>query len=112
MVGGMNPRQMKKMMQKMGIQQQDVDADLVIIKSGNKETIISEPNVVKVNMMGQETFQITGNISERVASTEPEISEDDIKTVMEQASVDKEKARAALEASDGDLAKAIIELSN
>ena len=109
---GMNPRQMKKMMQRMGIQQQEIDADLVIIKSGNKETIISEPNVVKVNMMGQETFQITGNISERDASTEPEISEDDIKTVMEQASVNEEKARAALEASDGDLAKAIIELSN
>jgi len=109
---GMNPRQMKKMMQRMGIQQQDIDADLVIIKSGNKETIISKPNVVKVNMMGQETFQITGIISERESSTEPEISEEDIKTVMEQASVNEENARAALEASDGDLAKAIIELSN
>ncbi len=109
---GMNPRQMKKMMQRMGIQQQDIDADLVIIKSGNKETIISKPNVVKVNLMGQETFQITGNISEREASTEPEINEDDVKTVMEQAGVDEEKARAALEASEGDLAKAIIELSN
>lgn len=109
---GVNPRQMKKMMQRMGIQQQEIDADLVIIKSGNKETIISEPNVVKVNMMGQETYQITGNVSEREASTEPEISKDDVKTVMEQANVDEEKARAALESSEGDLAKAIIELSN
>lgn len=109
---GMNPRQMKKMMQRMGIQQQDIDADLVIIKSGNKETIISNPNVIKVNMMGQETYQITGNISERAVSTEIEISEEDVKTVMEQAGVDEEKARAALESSDGDLAKAIIELSN
>ena len=108
MVGGMNPRQMKKMMQRMGIQQQDIDADLVIIKSGNKETIISEPNVVKVNMMGQETYQITGNVSERETSTQPEISEEDVKTVMEQASIDEEKARTALETSEGDLAKAIL----
>ncbi len=110
MMPGMNPRQMKKMMQRMGIQQQDIDADLVTIKFNNKEIVISDPSVVKVNMMGQETFQITGKVSERVL--EPEISEEDIKTVMQKAKVSKEKAEKALKDNKGDLAKAIIELSS
>ena len=106
----MNPRQMKKMMQRMGIKQQDIDADLVTIKSGDKEIVISDPSVVKVNMMGQNTFQITGKVSER--ALEPEISEEDVKTVMEKANVSKEKAEKAIKENKGDLAKAIIELSS
>lgn len=109
MMPGMNPRQMKKMMQKMGIKQQDIDAESVIIKTPDKDIIISNPSVTKVNMMGQDTFQITGQISEQ--SSEPEISEEDVKTVMEKANVSEDEAKKALEENDGDLAKAIIGLS-
>ena len=110
MMPGVNPRQMKKMMQRMGIKQIDIDADVVIIKSGDKEIIISEPSVVKVNMMGQETFQITGKVSER--ELEPEISEEDIKTVMQKANVSRKEATQSLKENKGDLAKAILELSS
>ncbi len=48
----MNPRQMQQMMRKMGIQQQEIDATEVIIKTADKEIVITEPNVSKVNMMG------------------------------------------------------------
>lgn len=109
---GMNPRQMKKMMQRMGIKQEEIDADSVIIKTSDKEIIITNPSVAKVNMMGQDTFQITGTISERALSSEPEISEEDVKTVMEKANVSEEEAKKALDESEGDLAKAIIELSS
>lgn len=110
MMPGMNPRQMKKMMQRMGIKQQDIDANLVIIRSSDREIVICDPSVVKVNMMGQETFQITGKVSERALETE--ISEEDVKTVMEKANVSKKEAEKAIKENNGDLAKAIIELSS
>ncbi len=110
MFPGMNPRKMQQMMKKMGIQQVEIPATEVIIKTEDKEIVITEPSVSKVNMMGKETFQITGQINEREKITEAEISEDDVKTVMEQANVDEERAREALKSADGDLAKAIMDL--
>ncbi len=110
MIPGMNPRKMEKMMKRMGIQQVEVPATEVIIKTPEKEIIISEPQVSKVNMMGQETFQVVGNINERPISTEPEISEEDIKTVVEQTNVPKEEAEKAIKEEKGDLAAAIMKL--
>jgi nascent polypeptide-associated complex subunit alpha len=110
MMPGMNPRKMQQMMKKMGIAQVEIDATEVIIKCPDKEIIIQNPQVSKVNAMGQETFQIVGAPIERALSTEPDINKDDIKTVMEQANVDEGKAKEALEKSKGDLAEAIINL--
>ena len=110
MFPGMNPRKMQQMMKRMGIAQQEIDAKEVIIKCEDKEIVITNPQVSKVNMMGQETFQVSGTINEREISKEPEISEDDVKTVMEQAKVDEEKAKQALEKANGDIAKAIMDL--
>ena len=104
----MNPRKMAQAMKRMGIQQVDIPATEVIIRTPEKELVITDPQVAKVNMMGQETIQVTGDIHEREISTEPEISEDDIKTVMEQAGVSEEKAKEAIENSKGDLAAAIM----
>ena len=105
---GMNPRKMQQMMKQMGIQQVDIPATEVIIKTADKEIIITNPSVAKVNMMGQENFQISGNVEERELSTAPDISEDDVKTVMEQANVSEEQAKAAIEGAEGDLAEAIM----
>lgn len=110
MIPGMNPRKMQQMMKKMGIAQTEIDAKEVIIKCADKEIIIENPQVSKVNMMGQETFQVVGNIVERELSNEPEINEDDIKTVMEQAGCDEETAKKAIDDNGGDLAAAIISL--
>ena len=100
-----NPKQMQKMMDKMGMKQEDIPATEVIIKGHGKEIIIKNPNVTKINMMGQETFQITGDISEGSG-----ISKDDILTVSQQANVSEGEALKALEESKGDLAEAIINL--
>ncbi len=110
MFPGMNPRQMQQAMKRMGIQQTEIDATEVIIKCPDKEIIISNPSVSKVNMMGTMTFQVSGQAQERPLSAEEEIKEEDVKTVAEQASVSEEEARNALEKNKGDLAKAILSL--
>ena len=110
MFPGMNSRQAQKMMKKMGIQQQDIEATEVIIKTPDKELVIRNPQVAKVNMMGQETFQIVGEVEER--STELEINEEDIQTVIEQTGADKEKAQETIKKHNGDLAAAIMELKS
>lgn len=112
MIPGMNPRQMKQAMKRMGMQQEDIEATEVIIRCPDKEIVISAPSVAKVNMMGQKTYQIAGEESERSISTAPDINDDDIRTVMEQAEVSEEEARKAIDAHDGDLAEAIMSLKS
>ncbi len=106
----MNPRMMKQAMKKMGIKQIEVPATEVIIKCPDKDIVITDPQVSKVNMMGQQTYQIVGQEHEREKQIEVTISEEDIKTVAEQAGVDQEKAKEALEQAKGDLAEAIMNL--
>jgi len=112
MIPKMNSREMAKAMQRMGIQQQEIDAQEVIIRCPDKEIIISNPQVAKVNMMGQESYQITGSAEERARSTEPDIKEEDIQTVMQQTNASHDKALAAIKASKGDLAEAILSLGS
>ena len=110
MLGGINPKQMQAMMQKMGMSQEEIASERVIIeKTDGGKITIENPSVTKVKMQGQETFQIAGEISE--SSEEAGISEEDVKTVMEKANVSEEKAKEALEKT-GDLAEAILELSS
>jgi len=106
----MNSRSMAKAMKRMGIQQTELDAKEVIIRLEDKELVFTKPQVAKVNMMGQETFQVIGTPEERSISTEPEISEEDIQTVIDQTGVDKEKALEAIKKHKGDIAAAILEL--
>ncbi len=107
----MNAKQMEKMMKQMGIQQEQIAADEVIIKTSGGEIVVSNPQVVKVKVGGQETFQITGEISERAASAEQKekFSEDDAKLVAQQSGASLEEAKAAL-AETGDIAEAIMKL--
>ncbi|MBS3169070.1 nascent polypeptide-associated complex protein [Candidatus Woesearchaeota archaeon] len=112
MLPGLNPRKMQQMMKQMGIQQVDIPATEVIIRTEDKEIVITSPSVAKVNMMGQETFQISGTIEERNLSTMPEISAEDIQAVMDQAGVDQTAAKEAIKKHQGDLAEAILDLTN
>ena len=96
---------MQKMMQKMGMKQEEIDATEVIIKTNDKNFIVRNPQVLKIDMMGQKSLQVTGDIEE-----ESSISKEDVSTVALQADVSEEEARKALEESDGDLAEAIMKL--
>jgi len=119
MLGGMNPKKMQAMMKQLGISQQEVDASEVIIKKNDGGEIrINNPSVLKVNMSGQETFQISGEISEAEGNNEDEEEsndkklEEDIQTIVEQTGISKEQAAIELEKNDFDLAETIIELTN
>lgn len=110
MFPGMNPREMQKAMKRLGIKQEEIDAELVIIKTAGKDLVIKNPQVSRVNMMGQESIQVVGEITEVESDEKAEISEDDISTIMEQAGCTREEALEALEQSSGNLAEAILKL--
>lgn len=110
MIPGMNPRQMQQMMKQMGIQQVDVDAVRVIIECPDKRIIIDDPQVARVNMMGQQTWQVMGRHREEALDTAAEITDEDVQTVVDATGSSDEDARAAIDEADGDLAAAILKL--
>ena len=106
--GGMDPKKMQAMMKQLGMKQEEIDSSRVIIeKTEGGRVIIENPSVSKISMHGQESFQISGSISEESGFT---ISEEDIKTVMEKTSSTKAEAKKALEETR-DIADAILKLS-
>ena len=104
-------------MKQLGIKQEDIDAERVIIEKQDGKIIIEEPSVVKVNMQGQETFQISGNIREETSEEETNLKENeeqlekDIQTIMEKTGKNKEEVALCLEKNEGDIAATILELS-
>lgn len=112
MIPGMNPKQMKQAMKQLGIKQEDIGATEVIIKTPTEDIIVKNPSVQKVNMQGQETFQVSGDVTHNEIDQTPSISEEDIEMVMSQTQCSREEAKAAIEICEGDLAQAIIELNN
>ncbi len=107
MFGGVNPAQMKGMMKKMGISQQDIPVRRVVFEMSEGNLVIENPNVVKIKMQGQESYQVTGNAVEE--STEL-FSDEDVEMVMSQTGKDDETVRDCLERVDGDIAAAILDL--
>ena len=107
MFGKINPKQLEGMMKKMGISQQPVDAKRVIIECEEENIIINEPSIVKVNMSGQESWQITG---EARTESKQGFTDEDVEIVMSKTNKGEEEVRKALEKTNGDLAEAIIGL--
>ena len=114
MLPNLDPKKMSAIMKQMGIAQEQIDANRVIIEKDNGKIIINNPNIVKIKMQGQESFQITGEVSEEdeKESSDEEKFEEDIKAIVEQTGVEKEIAAIELEKNNGDLAETIISLSN
>ena len=107
MFPGLNPKKMQAVMKQMGISQEDIDASKVIIETPDKNIIINNPSVTKINMQGQETFQIAG---ESRQETKESFSEQDIQTVMEKTNKSKQEVTDFLGKNNGDIAVAITEL--
>ena len=107
MLPGINPKLLKQAMKKMGVKQEEIDAREVIIKCKDKNLVIRTPSVSKVNVMGQESLQVTGEIEEEKVE---KYNEEDVKTVMQQANCSEKEAKESLEKTDGDLAAAILAL--
>jgi len=122
----MNPRKMKQMMKQMGIDVDEIDAERVVIETGDGDLVFDDAQVTKMDAQGQETYQIVGSPSEvesgsaagavEAADADADEAEDDgipdedVALVAERAGVPKSTARETLEDTDGDLAAAIAEL--
>jgi nascent polypeptide-associated complex subunit alpha len=106
----LNSKQMRQMMKKMGMEQEPIEAEQVIIRMKDQDLVFNDPEVAQVNLMGQETFQITGDFEVQLREKTPDIEEDDIDTVVEQTGVSREDAKKAIVESEGDLAEAIMKL--
>ena len=128
----MNPRKMKQMMKQMGIDVEELDAERVVIETADGADLVFDgAQVTKMDAQGQETYQIVGSPDEVSdagaggataveggdepalddADDEDEgIPEEDVKLVAQQAGVSKDEAREALEAANGEPARAIAAL--
>jgi len=132
MLGGMNPAKMQAMMKQMGIKQEEIDAIRVIIEKEDGKIVIENPNVVKVNMQGQESWQITGdskgegdvdededeedgdsegeNDSDEKESEDEGFSKEDVDMIVEKTGKSEDDVIESLQKTN-DIAETIMELS-
>jgi len=124
--GGLNPSKMKQMMKQMGIDIEEIDAEEVVIKTPDEELVFTDAEVQLMDAQGQETYQIVGSPETRERGADAEsasaaagddseesdegIPQDDVELVAMRTGVPEDKAREALEATDGDLAAAVERL--
>ena len=113
MMGGRGGnREMRRMMDKMGLDMEEIqNVQEVIIKTDKKEIIISKPSVNEMKAKDNSIFQV---VAENIEEKELEVqifSDDDISLVAQQANVDEEAAKNALAEAEGDLARAILLLT-
>ncbi len=100
---GKDPKKIEQMMKKLNINTREIDASSVIIKAAAGDIIIESPEVMVMNMMGRDVYQITGK-------ARPAPKEQDVKIVMEQTGKSRTEVERKLEEMNNDLAKAIMDL--
>lgn len=121
----MNPRKMQKMMEQMGIDMTDIDAEEVVIRTPDEELVFTDAEVTRMDAQGTQTYQIAGEPASRErgsdeAETEAQaqgegddasaIPDGDVELVVGRTGASESAAREALEAEDGDLAAAVSRL--
>jgi len=107
----MDNRNARRMMERMGIDMKEIPNVLeVVIKTTDKEMHIKSPSVSEVNAQGNRVFQVAGDVEE-VEVERKTFNEEDILLVQQQTGASRERAVAALEESDGEVARAILKLT-
>ena len=110
MPGRMNPKQMNQMMKRFGINVKEIEnVEKVIIQTDTKEYVFENAEVTIMDAQGQKTYQISGK--PRIVEREDEIPQSDIDLVVEQTGKTADEAKKALEETNGDIAQAILKLS-
>lgn len=108
----MGDRKARRMMDRLGINMTEVpDVEEVIIRTPSKDIIVRNASVSEVVAQGNRIFQVAGE-TEEVEREKRKFSEEDVLLVQQQANVSREKAAAALEQSEGEVAKAILILTS
>ena len=135
--GGLDPRKMQQMMEQMGIDVTEIDAEEILIRTPEEELVFEEADVQRMDAQGQATYQIVGepetrprgaaNASEKgetsgadagagdeaggeAAGGTAEIPDTDVEIVAGRTGASEEEAREALAETDGDLAAAVERL--
>ncbi len=118
----MNPREQKRLMQRMGMNMDSVpEVQQVIIRTPTKDIVIDEPEVAILQVQGQKMYQVIGGqVSEQApsargapgAAAAPAFSDEDVQLVADQTGKSLERAKEALQDCGGDLAKAILLLQS
>lgn len=114
-----NPHELRKLLKRYGIEVEELkDIERVEFYTSSKKLVAKSPQVVTYKMQGQVIYQIIAQeISEEpleATGVEHEtsgvlqISEDDIRFIVEHTGVTRDKAVEALMKAKGDLAKAIM----
>lgn len=115
MPGRMNPRQMSKMMKRLGINVKEIEnVKKVIIQTDTKEYIFEDAEVTLMDAQGQRTYQIVGTPkvqNKKEEKPKDEIPKEDIDLVMQQTGKSAEEAKKALKETNGDIAEAILKLT-
>ncbi|HJK54918.1 MAG TPA: nascent polypeptide-associated complex protein [Methanocorpusculum sp.] len=110
MMPGINPKQMKAAMKKMGMKMEEIeDVQKVVVYTSSGNYVFEPAEVVGITMQGQTSYQLSG--TPRFEPAKVEIPESDVELVASQTSVSPETARAALEECNGDIAEAILKLT-
>lgn len=136
--GGMDPRQMSMMMKKLGIDVRDIEGvQEVVVRTATKDYVFDKASVSVMKAQGVETWQVSGkprtvekagsastsssgSSSSKPTSTSAPIAaadvayeptNDDISLVAKETGKGLAEAKAALVATKGDLAEAILRLS-
>jgi nascent polypeptide-associated complex subunit alpha len=128
--GGLDPRKMQQMMDQLGIDIEEIDAEEVVIRTAEEELVFTGPEVQRMDAQGQATYQIIGSPETRPrgagesggessdsggsddggAGGSASIPDADVEIVAQRTGVTEDVARAALEETDGDLAAAVERL--
>ncbi|MDG7008397.1 MAG: transcription factor [Nitrososphaerota archaeon] len=108
----MDNRNARRMMDRLGINMKEIpNVEEVVIKTPDREMHITNASVSEVNAQGQRVFQVMGEVEE-VEVERKAFSEEDILLVQQQTGATKERAVAALEETDGEVARAILKLTS
>jgi nascent polypeptide-associated complex subunit alpha len=108
----MDNRNARRMMDRLGINMKEIpNVQEVVIRTPDKELHITNASVSEVNAQGNRMFQVAGDVEE-VEVEKKAFSEEDILLVQQQTGASKERAAAALDESDGEVARAILKLSS
>ena len=108
----MDNRNARRMMDRLGINMKEIpNVQEVVIKTPDKELHVTNASVSEIVAQGNRMFQVAGDVEE-VDVEKKSFSEEDILLVQQQTGASKEKAVAAVEESDGEVARAILKLSS
>ena len=107
----MDNRNARRMMERMGINMKEIpNVQEVVIRTADREMHIKNASVSEVNAQGNRVFQVAGDVEEVEVEKET-FNEEDVILVQQQTGASREKAVAALEESDGEVARAILKLT-